>query len=42
MRPVTHYLGAFLAPTLIGNVLGGVSMVAAFNHSQVVAGGGKE
>jgi formate/nitrite transporter FocA (FNT family) len=42
LRPIPHYLGAFLLPTLIGNVLGGVSLVAAFNHSQVVAGGGKE
>jgi formate/nitrite transporter FocA (FNT family) len=42
MRPLHHYLGAFLLPTLIGNVLGGVSLVAALNHSQVVAGGGKE
>jgi formate-nitrite transporter family protein len=42
MRSVPHYLGAFLVPTLIGNVLGGVSLVAAFNHSQVVAGSDKQ
>ena len=34
---VTH----FLVPTLIGNVLGGVTLVSALNHAQVTAGGGK-
>lgn len=28
----------YMAPTLIGNVIGGVSLVAALNHAQVVAG----
>ena len=37
-RTLGHYMGAFLVPTLIGNVVGGVSLVAALNHSQVVAG----
>jgi formate/nitrite transporter FocA (FNT family) len=32
------YLGGFLAPALIGNILGGVTLVAAVNHAQVVAG----
>lgn len=32
--------GGFLAPTLIGNILGGVSLVAALNHAQVVSGDG--
>jgi formate/nitrite transporter FocA (FNT family) len=31
----------FLVPTLIGNVLGGVTLVSALNHAQVTAGGGK-
>jgi formate/nitrite transporter FocA (FNT family) len=31
----------FLIPTLIGNVLGGVTLVSALNHAQVTAGGGK-
>jgi formate-nitrite transporter family protein len=31
----------FLAPTLLGNVLGGVTLAAALNHAQVTAGGGK-
>jgi formate-nitrite transporter family protein len=34
------YLGRFVAPTLLGNTLGGVTLVAALNHAQVV--GGKE
>lgn len=43
---VTHYLSfgtyltKFFLPTLAGNVIGGVSLVAALNHAQVV--GGKE
>jgi formate/nitrite transporter FocA (FNT family) len=32
------YLRLYFAPTLIGNVVGGVSLVAAINHAQVVAG----
>lgn len=28
----------YLAPTLIGNILGGVALVAAINHAQVVSG----
>jgi formate/nitrite transporter FocA (FNT family) len=30
----------YLVPTLIGNVAGGVSLVAALNHAQVVGAGG--
>jgi formate-nitrite transporter family protein len=33
-----QYLAFYLAPTLLGNTLGGVSLVAALNHAQVVAG----
>jgi formate-nitrite transporter family protein len=33
-------IGSFMLPTLIGNVLGGVSLVAVVNHAQVVASGG--
>jgi formate-nitrite transporter family protein len=29
----------YMLPTLIGNIIGGVSLVAAINHAQVVAGG---
>lgn len=32
------YAGHYALPTLIGNVLGGVSLVAVLNHAQVVAG----
>ena len=31
-------IGRYLVPTLIGNVIGGVTLVAALNHAQVVAG----
>lgn len=34
------YLGKYMVPTLIGNTIGGVALVAALNHAQVVAGGG--
>lgn len=30
-------LGGFLLPTLLGNVIGGVSLVSALNHAQVVS-----
>lgn len=33
-----HFAGGYAVPTLIGNVIGGVSLVAALNHGQVVAG----
>ena len=33
---VTH----FIIPALLGNCIGGVSLVAAINHAQVVAGEG--
>ena len=36
----TAYLAKFLAPTLLGNIIGGVSLVAFLGHAQVV--GGKE
>ena len=35
-------LGGYIVPTLIGNVLGGVTLVATLNHAQVVAGSGGE
>lgn len=34
------YLGRFLAPALIGNIIGGVTLVAGLNHAQVIAGEG--
>jgi formate/nitrite transporter FocA (FNT family) len=33
-----HVLGSFILPTLIGNIIGGVALVAVLNHAQVVAG----
>ena len=33
-----QYAGGFLLPTLLGNCLGGVTMVAALNYAQVAAG----
>ena len=32
------FLGGFLLPAFLGNCIGGVSLVAAVNHAQVVAG----
>jgi formate/nitrite transporter FocA (FNT family) len=32
------YFGRFVLPTLIGNTLGGVTLVAALNHAQVTGG----
>lgn len=34
----TYYLGYFLLPALMGNIIGGVSLVALLSHAQVVAG----
>ena len=33
-----HVLWHYLVPTLLGNVIGGVALVSAVNHAQVVAG----
>jgi formate-nitrite transporter family protein len=35
-------LGSFMLPTLVGNVIGGVSLVAVVNHAQVMASGGMQ
>jgi len=35
---VTSYLLTFLVPTLLGNIVGGVSLVAALGHAQVKGG----
>jgi formate/nitrite transporter FocA (FNT family) len=32
------YLWRFMFPTVIGNIIGGVSMVAALNYAQVCSG----
>ncbi len=33
-----HWAAGYLLPTLLGNILGGVSLVSVLNHAQVVAG----
>jgi formate/nitrite transporter FocA (FNT family) len=35
---IGRVLGGFVLPVLIGNTLGGVSLVAGLNHAQVIAG----
>lgn len=35
-------IGGFLLPTLIGNIIGGITLVAALNHAQVVSGSAGE
>lgn len=37
-RSWTEWLSGYLLPTLLGNVLGGVSLVSLINHAQVVSG----
>jgi len=38
--PLGEMLGGFIAPAILGNVLGGVALVALLNHGQVKAGRG--
>lgn len=33
-----QFLGGYFLPTLIGNIIGGVALVSAVNHAQVMAG----
>jgi formate/nitrite transporter FocA (FNT family) len=37
---VANALVSVFVPTLLGNIVGGVSLVAAINHAQIVAGSG--
>jgi formate-nitrite transporter family protein len=39
---ITTYAGRFLVPALIGNIVGGVSLVAAVAHAQYIGGGEAE
>lgn len=39
-KPWTAILGGYIVPVLLGNIVGGVTLVAALNHAQVVAGKG--
>lgn len=34
---IGDYLGAFLIPTLLGNTIGGVSLVAFLNHAPLTS-----
>ena len=34
--PLSSMLGRYLTPVLIGNTIGGVALVAFFNHAQVI------
>lgn len=36
--PWATYLGGYMLPTLLGNIIGGTALVAALNHAQVVSG----
>jgi len=40
--PLATYASRFLAPALAGNIIGGVSLVAAVAHAQFIAGGDSE
>lgn len=42
MHSLGEYLLEFFVPVLLGNVLGGVALVAAINYAQVSATGGKQ
>jgi len=37
-QPWTDWAVGYFLPTLLGNILGGVSLVSLLNHAQVVAG----
>jgi formate/nitrite transporter FocA (FNT family) len=34
----TSFAGGYATPTLLGNIIGGVSLVSALNHAQVISG----
>ena len=34
-----YVLGSYIVPTLIGNIIGGVTLVAGLNYAQVAGGG---
>lgn len=40
LRSWWSYAGGYMFPTLMGNIVGGVALVSALNHAQVIAGGG--
>lgn len=40
--PPGDYVTRFMIPTLLGNIIGGVSLVAVLGHAQVIAGRGED
>jgi formate-nitrite transporter family protein len=38
LKPWWSYVAYYMTPTLIGNIFGGVTLVSALNHAQVIAG----
>ncbi len=40
--PIATYLEGFLIPALLGNVIGGLTLVTWLNHAQVASGGGQK
>jgi formate/nitrite transporter FocA (FNT family) len=38
LKPWWSYVAFYMTPTLIGNIFGGVTLVSALNHAQVIAG----
>jgi len=38
LKSWTSYLSGYMLPALIGNTIGGVALVSALNHAQVIAG----
>jgi formate/nitrite transporter FocA (FNT family) len=38
LKPWGEFVIGYMVPTLIGNILGGISLVSALNHAQVIAG----
>jgi formate/nitrite transporter FocA (FNT family) len=38
VHPWFSYVTSYLVPTLTGNILGGVALVSALNHAQVISG----
>jgi formate/nitrite transporter FocA (FNT family) len=38
LKPWWSYVANYMTPTLIGNIFGGVTLVSALNHAQVIAG----
>jgi len=41
LRPWLAVVTGYLLPTLLGNIIGGVALVSALNHAQVIAGQSK-